>query len=305
MTLVRELNNNVAEILNSQTEHRKVKQTTLREMLWNWGPVARYPPRLASTLDEMLNGKILNEGFEIGKLGEFLSNTGNGTIGNPRAFRGRFITENMLENSNGPYKFLYEAGSDVLDCMHLRSDYRMKRYILSGSNSESVNINVGHIVVPEALRLNTMPTIASFTPDNVFSGVPYSVTTRDVRIDKALVAWLNSVFGMLMLRTFFSTVAGNFGHIRGWHIRSWPIPDLSNADLVQKLEKIFDEYSGVKWRTIPNQLSEGSINRDSNRRRFDAAIIEAICPTIDKDKVSNEFRGIYSSLLSTIADEPS
>ena len=303
--LVRELNNNVAEILNSQTEHRKVKQTTLREMLWNWGPVARYPPRLASTLDEMLNGKILNEGFEIGKLGEFLSNTGNGTIGNPRAFRGKFITENMLENSNGPYKFLYEAGSDVLDCMHLRSDYKMKRYILSGSNSESININVGHIVIPEAFRLNTMPTIASFTPDNVFSGVAYSVTTGDVRMDKALVAWLNSVFGMLMLRTFFSTIAGNFGHIRGWHIRSWPIPDFSNADLVQKLEKIFDEYSGVKWRTIPNQLSEGSINRDSNRHRFDAAIIEAICPTIDKDKVSNELRGIYSSLLSTIADEPS
>ncbi|MEM0134651.1 MAG: N-6 DNA methylase, partial [Thermoplasmatales archaeon] len=291
--------------LNSQFEYRKVKQDTLKEMLWNWGPVARYPQSLLSALDELLNGKIFGVDFAPRKLGDFLSKNSDGLIGNPRAYRGTFISDNMVENSNGPYKFLSEAGRSVMDKIQLRPDYRQKRYIQSGTSSGAGNINAGHIVVPESFRLNTMPLISSFTPEFVFSGVAYSITTGDLSTDKALTTWMNSVFGILMLRTFFSTVAGNFGHIRGWHLRSWPIPDFYDSNLVNSLEDIFNRYAGETWQPIPLQLSEGSFNLDSNRHKFDVDIIKAICPNLGLNEINRELNGIYTGLLTTISEEGS
>lgn len=300
--LARELASN-DNTLNTQFEYRKVKQGTLKEMLWNWGPVARYPQSLLSALDELLNGKIFGVDFPLTKLGVFLSNYSDGSIGNPRAYRGTFIADNLIENSIGPYKFLTEAGSTVIDKLQLRPDYRQKRYIQSDPSSGGANINAGHIMVPESFRLNTMPLISSFSPDFVFSGVAYSITTGDQSIDKALTTWMNSIFGILMLRTFFSTVAGNFGHIRGWHIRSWPIPNLSDSNLANSLENIFNKYAGETWQPIPLQLSEGSFNLESTRHKFDVDIIKAICPDLDLNEVNKFLNGIYTSLLTTIADE--
>lgn len=302
--LVRKLNGTFYKV-DGQIDVSHVKTSSLKEMVWNWSPLVRFPPKLMANLDGLLNSKIMDHKVEITKFGEFLNKGHTGSIANPRLFRGKFIEDNLVQNNGGPFKLLSEAGRGVMDRFLLRPDYKQKSYVLKSSDSKTTQINAGHIVIPESFRLNTMPLIGSFTPHNVISGVAYSVTTGDLETDKALSIWLNSVYGLIMIRTFISTVAGNFGHIRGWHIRSWPIPDISDSEIKKKLVSVFDKFTSVQWGPIPEQLRAGITDRESPRIRFDIEVIQALCPEVSTELISRELRQIYSDLITTISHSAS
>lgn len=302
--LVRKLNGTFNK-LDGQIDVSQIKASSLKEMVWNWSPLVRFPPKLMANLDGLLNSKILDHEVEIIKFGEFLKKTHTGSITNPRLFRGKFIEDNLVQNNGGPFKLLSEAGRSVMDRILLRPDYKQKSYVLKSSDAKTSQITPGHIVIPESFRLNTMPLIASFTPHNIISGVAYSVTTGDLDNDKALSVWLNSVYGLIMIRTFISTVAGNFGHIRGWHIRSWPMPDISNSELKKKLLSIFNKFSSVQWGSIPQQLSAGITDKGSPRINFDIEVIQALCPEVSVELISKELSHIYSDLITTISQSSS
>lgn len=302
--LVRKLNG-TSNKLDDKMDISQVKVSSLKEMVWNWSPLIRFPPKLMASLDGLLNNKILDHKVQITKFGEFLNKAATGSIANPRLFRGKFIEDNLVQNNGGPFKLLYEAGRGVMDRILLRPDYRQKSYVLKSSDSNPPQINAGHIIIPESFRLNTMPLIASFTPHNVVSGVAYSVTTGDLETDKALSVWLNSVYGLIMIRTFISTVAGNFGHIRGWHIRSWPVPEISDSEIKKKLGSIFDKFSAVQWGSIPDQLRTGITDKKSPRISFDIEVIQAICPEASAENISRELIHMYSDLFTTISQSSS
>ena len=298
--LVRQLNGK-SDQLNEQVNISKVQTSSLREMVWNWSPLVRFPPKLMAYLDGILNGKIMESKIEISRFGEFLKSKPSGSIANPRLFRGKFIEDNLVQNNGGPFKVLYEAGGGVIDKILLRPDYKQTNYTIKNNGTRTVQIHAGHVVIPESFRLNTMPLIASFTPHNVVSSVAYSVTTGDLETDKALCVWLNSVFGLIMIRTYLSTVAGNFGHIRGWHIRSWPIPNMSSPELRKKLVSTFEKFSTVQWRPIPEELKVSITNSESSRIKFDLEVIQAVCPEVSPELASMELTQIYSDMITTIS----
>ena len=287
--------------LNVSLEIGKVKQNSIKQMLWNWSPLIRFPKELLSTLDDLLDNKILGRNIPMTQLGTLLSGSNKGRIANPRTYRAKFLTENMSPNNGGPYKYLYEAGHRVFNRILLRSDYKMKRYNLLSNATSVARIHTGHIVIPESFRFNTMPLFVSYSQDEIISGVAYAATTGKSKLDKAIVAWLNSIFGILMLRTFFSTVQGNFGHIRGWHLRNWIIPEFSQEDIINNLESVFNKYSLIDFPNIPEQLKAGVIDKDSNRRTYDREVIFAISPDLNNEEVDNKLKEIYSALISTIS----
>lgn len=297
--LIRDINTgNIA--LNGTIEFKRIKYNSLEKMLWNWGPLIKYPQHLLSILDDLLDSIILGTRVPMVKLGTFLKENKR-SIGNPRAYRGKFLSVHMKANTIGPFKFLYEAGSNVMDRMHLRPDYKIKQYNFSEDKDPTISICTGHIIVPESFRLNTMPLIAAFSPSEIFSGVAYSITTGNLNLDKAIVTWMNSIFGILILRTFFSTVQGNFGHIRGWHLRSWLIPDFSHSEFGGKLVSIFEKYSSADFPKMTDQLKYAIINEKSDRRRFDKDIIKSFCPNLSEAEVDGKLNIMYSALLGSIS----
>jgi hypothetical protein len=92
------------------------------------------------------------------------------------------------------------------------------------------------LLVPEPIRFNTIPLIATWNIDLLISTVAFMIkvnSNQDLSSEtheKALCVWLNSTFIISYLRVIFATMEGRLGHIRGWHFKIFPFPDLSNSE---------------------------------------------------------------------------
>ena len=84
------------------------------------------------------------------------------------------------------------------------------------------------------------------------------------------------------LKALFSSVEGEYGHIRGWHLRVIPLPDLTNVCVVKELSKVFDKYASERWLPIPMQYERTLENEDMLRLNYDIDILKALSRAYNK-----------------------
>jgi hypothetical protein len=133
----------------------------------------------------------------------------------------------------------------------------------------------GNVLIAERMRLNTQSTPAMLTTERVLSNVWWPAKLRNHLSDaaaRALILWINSTLGLLVLLSFRAETEGAFVDFKKPTLQSMPVLDvgaLSGADL-QTLAREFDE------------IAEGTIHplkeiaSDEARRRIDDLLCQVL-----------------------------
>lgn len=274
-------------IHQSEAVVRVVDRRILEEFIWNLSPVLSLPPLVESMVCEMADGQL--SGARLVRLSE----TPGVSICNPRAFRGRQL-ETMFNIGSGHLRLLMKSGAKVFQRMLLNPSLATPVSPRTRSAAERYQASCGRLIIPGAVRFNSTPLMAAWSPEPLVSSRVH-VVRASLEVEKALCAWLNSTFAVAWLRAVFSTLEGCYGHIGGWHIRSLRVPDLSDRDVVERLNIVFNRFSTVDWPSLPEQYGK---SRWPLRVKYDVEILSAIGARVDEDWLSGIHGEMYG-LLST------
>ncbi|WP_324735651.1 N-6 DNA methylase [Thermococcus sp. SY098] len=283
--------------LNSEAEIYKIKRKTIEDFVWNWSILTDLPPSLVEFIGELLSGKIL--GYKV-NLTRILDLRIELKVTNPRKFRGANLKK-YFEEGNGQFRILKRTGKSVMNRLSLDLSTTEK---ISPKKGESVKVfreSSGHIIIPESIRFNTYPLLAVYSSTPLISGAAFVGTLGNSQMDKAFVAWLNSSYAILYLKPLISSVEGNFGHLRGWHLRTLPVPDLTNEKIVKNLAEVFENYKEETWKPLPKQYEDVINGEDDLRERYDLDILKAITDTpIDEESFELDILTLYIELLKIL-----
>lgn len=283
--------------LNSEAEIYKIKRKTIEDFVWNWSILTDLPPSLVRFISELLSGKIL--GYDV-NLTRILDLKIEFKVTNPRKFRGANLKK-YFEEGNGQFRILKKTGRSVMNRLSLDLSTTEK---ISPKKGESIKVfreYAGRLLIPEAIRFNSTPLIASFSDTPILSSRAHMITLDTNEQEKALCAWINSTFAIAYLRALFTTVEGNFGHIYGWHLRTLPVPDLTNEKIVKNLAEVFENYKEETWKPLPKQYEDVINGEDDLRERYDLDILKAITDTpIDEESFELDILTLYIELLKIL-----
>jgi hypothetical protein len=132
----------------------------------------------------------------------------------------------------------------------------------------------GRVLIAEKVRLNTQSAMAGLCETAVLSNVwwPYSINGGDVRQEKALVMWLNSSLGLLMLLAVREETEGAWINFKKPTLEHLPVLDVTSLALstLESLASAFDEVATQTLLPLPR------INEDAARAAIDSAIATAL-----------------------------
>lgn len=300
----------VIRVLSAEAELFPISKKTLENFVWNFSVLIDAPLALAELINDILQENILGLKVPIYKILD-LPNIGiKLEITNPRAFRGSNLGRYFSFSSSGKYKILRKTGKNIMTSLNLDLT-KTEKIIPKNKQAQRVyQEKGGRLLIPEALRFNTTPLIATWSQEPIISSRAHMIraaSSQNVspqKLEKALCAWLNSTFTISYLRVLFTTLEEKFGHIYGWHIRVIPIPDLSNLRVVDHLNKVFNSYVNVKWKSLPNQYEDVLNETDKTRLEYDLDILRALAVSynlsIENESVVNTLINIYKELLEII-----
>jgi len=286
-----------AKALNSEAEVYKVSRKTIEDFVWNWSILTDLPPSLVEFISELLSGKIFGYNANLTRI---LDLDIEFRVTNPRKFRGANLKK-YFEEDDGQFRILKRTGKNVMNKLGLDLSSTEKISPKSGESIRVFREYAGRLLIPEAVRFNSTPLVASFSETPILSSRAHMITLNTKDQEKALCAWINSTFAIAYLRALFTTVEGNFGHIYGWHIRTLPIPDLTNERIVKTLAQVFEKYKNKIWKPLPKQYESVINGEDNLRERYDVDILKAITDTpIDEESLEIDLLTLYVELLRII-----
>ncbi|MHA1757812.1 MAG: hypothetical protein ACTSVV_13635 [Promethearchaeota archaeon] len=301
----------IISILPSEAEIFSVKQKILKDFMWNFSILIDNPPNITKLITNLLDGNIFDFQIPIFKINELPKNNPfEIIINNPREYRGGNLTEKFDFTSTGQYKILRKTGKKVIISLFLSSE---KKEAIRPKNEEgrkSYREKGSRILIPESIRFNTTPLLATWSQEKIISTVAYMIKVKcdqeekSIQIEKCLSVWFNSSFIICFLKAIFSTLASKYGHIRGWHIQIIPILDFEVSNLLNNFVSIFDKYKDNIWESLPIQYEKVLNGIDMKRLDFDLDIIEAIATSynidLKREKYKEIFIDIYRELLEII-----
>jgi hypothetical protein len=132
----------------------------------------------------------------------------------------------------------------------------------------------GRIVLGERLWLVTQRVVAVHMSERVLGNVwwPFALAEDDERVSKALVLWLNSTLGLMLMLAHREETRGAWVAFKKPVLTAMPVLDprqLSSATLATLAER-FDEISGLSLNPFPQMES------DPARAMIDAALMDAL-----------------------------
>ncbi|MEM1668713.1 MAG: N-6 DNA methylase [Thermofilaceae archaeon] len=132
----------------------------------------------------------------------------------------------------------------------------------------------GRTVIVERLRLNTMRLASVFSYEKVLAAqwwtfVPH---TQDIDAEKALVIWLNSTLGLLMLLGHRTETEGAWVKFKKPVLEQMPVLDVRsiNESARRKLVQAFDQLAQKPLLPFPD------IEKDPTRAAIDKAVADAL-----------------------------
>ncbi len=293
----------IIRALSSKAEIFKLKKELLEEFSWNFSILTDNPPTVIELVSNILYGKLFGISIPIRKFGQF----DDLLITNPRKFRGNNLRRLFVVNPGGELKILKRTGKYVYSSFKLDIS-KLEDITPINKTAKEIYKKVGAtILVPEAIRFNTIPLIAVRCDKPIISSRAHMIKficENTEKLEKALCAWFNSTYVISYLKSLFTTVEGSFGHLYAWHLKTIPVPDLTHKELSDNLAKIFDVYSNVVWPPLPKQYELVLNREDMTRLKYDMDILKALAKshndTINMSNISEILLNIYRELLYMI-----
>jgi type I restriction-modification system DNA methylase subunit len=280
-------------------EIKAVNKTIVDEFVWNFAPILNLPPLVKQKLEQLIAGQL----FDI-KL-QFLRvmDLDGFAMTNPRTFRGRQFSSKFRVSDEGEFRFLNQTGKKMVNKLALDMLNTIPIVPLHAESSILYEKSGGRLLVPEAIRFNTTPLLATWSQRTIVSSRAHMLKC-DTEKERALCAWMNSVFSIIWLRILFTTLEERFGHIYGWHIRTLKVPDLSKQAIVTGLANVFHKYAHATWQSLPEQFKQVIDGKNSMRLDFDYDIISSLSKasnvSMDESSVKNELKALYAETLSML-----
>ena len=133
-------------------------------------------------------------------------------------------------------------------------------------------------MLAERLRLNTVRAVSVLMTEKVLSNVWWSFVfgqpkgARIAEAEKALVLWLNSTMGIMILLGQREETRGAWVDFKKPSLLSMPVLDVSSlsADNLRKLAEVYDQVADNSLLTL------GEIDCDTTRRAIDEALGEVL-----------------------------
>ncbi|MGC9113429.1 MAG: N-6 DNA methylase, partial [Acidilobus sp.] len=233
----------------------KVKRADLLRNLDNWGLFTAFSDAsLVSEAVSIMSGNVCGVRVPVTLLDNVVK-----TIGiDRRQFHNYFEPT----SSETPYPVLFGGGEEVRVSMAV--GHNMFARPKNGQAREVFYENAGNVLVPDRIRANTAHVTALYSSKPMLSNIFYAVRLKCDNADKALVAWLNSTWGLMTMLAKREETSGAFISLKMGQWRSLPVLDVCSLsdDELSNLTKVFDKYSKVQFRRIPEQYGEGA---DPNR----------------------------------------
>lgn len=283
----------------SEAEVRAIRAGAVERFAWNLAPLLGLPPQVGRLTGEMTEGRLLGVQVRLVRLMDLPGLRAT----NPRKFRGREFTSRFSPSPSGPLRILDRAGRAVFNRLELDPS---KARPIEPKTEEAASFyreRAGRLLVPEAVRFNSTPLIATWSPEVLASSRAHMLRA-DPRLERALCAWMNSTFALAWLRALFTTVEGGFGHVYGWHLRALMVPDLSDDETLRALESTFLRHSGELWPPLPDQYREDLNGAGGQRLSYDLEILsiltESSGSSVDPAKAEAGLRSLYLGLLELL-----
>ncbi|MGC9113405.1 Eco57I restriction-modification methylase domain-containing protein, partial [Acidilobus sp.] len=264
----------------------RVKRADLLRNLDNWGLFTAFSDAsLVSKTMSIMSGGLCGVKAPVTLLGNVID-----TIGiDAHQFHNYFEPT----SSEAPYPVLFGGGEENRVSMAVR--HNMFARPRSEQAKDVFYKNAGNVLVPDRIRANTAHVTALYSDEQLLSNIFYAIRLKCDNADKALVAWLNTTWGLMTILAKREETMGAFIRLKMGQWRSLPVLDVCSLsdDKLSRLAEVFDKYSKVQFRRIPEQYGEGA---DPNRLGFDLDVLKALSPVIDEDKARLCITNIYRNL---------
>lgn len=297
--LVGEGSEGIARAGRSEAEVRLVRRGLVEEFVWNLSPILGLPRGVERLVMCMNRGRLPGLRTRLTRLAD----APGLRVTNPRRFRGREFSSRFVHSPSGGLRIVDRAGRGPFSRLEL--DPRLARRISPRSVDAGrfYRERSGRLLVPEAVRFDSTPLVTTWSPEPIASSRAHVVRLDPAR-ERALCAWMNSTFAVAWLRAMFTTVEGGFGHVYGWHLRAMRVPDLTEPDVVSRLDSVFRRYARVTWPPLPEQYREARRGGDSPRLDFDLDVLSALAEAsggrLDEDETRTELTSLYAEILELL-----
>lgn len=258
----------------------------------NWGVYTSPHPELVDVALDLEEGYIVIPGYRrlripVAPLGRVAESIGV----DRHQFRDHF---RPTRDPTG-YPILYGGGENVRRRMTVEPNayaepLRERSRILYERYSAKV-------LVPDRIRWNTIHVTAMLSSKPVLSNMHYAVRVGGPErlrssMEKALVLWLNSAWGIAALLSRSCDTEGAWSQVKASQWRILPVLDVRRLgeSALARLARVYDEFSSRELGRIPRQLATGS------RLELDLKFLKALRPEIDPERASQGLFRIYRLL---------
>lgn len=283
-------NGNFAEAGGATAYIHEVSREELKENVDNWGRFVAFPNiKLIRFIDELNSGSLFGKKIPMTKLGKIA------TVGIDRhQFHNSFkITSTK---AIGSYPIVW--GGNEERRTHLEGKFNSFAIPIDEKADKMFKEKSSYLLVPDRTRLNTAHIISIFLPSKTLSNIFYAVRLTkhgSIKKYKALCAWLNSTFGLLLILANRQETEGAWVSLKMSHWRLQKVLDISGLSkgAIEKLSAIFDRYANKEMPRLPQQYKTKKI--DPERLAFDKEVLEALNIKVGEEDLKEIYKMIYES----------
>ncbi len=162
----------------------------------------------------------------------------------------------------------------------------------------------GRILVPDRVRWTTVHVLALYSSKPLLSNMFYAVRLRGIaehevaEAEKALVYWLNTTWGMLIVLIAREETEGAWTSLKMGQWRLLHVLDVTKLPraTLERIAQAFDEIAERAFKRIPQQFSENSSQVDPLRMKADLNFLRALEPCLDERRAMSKLFKLYRKL---------
>ncbi len=291
---------NALDRVDPSIEITTVDQDALHEFTWNWSVLTDLPGPLLKIIRAFLAGDVLGSRVATVSLAGIKVAGKDVMVSNPRTFRGKKLVDNFSFQGNGNCMVLREAGKSTMTSLVIKEPPLERASPVASSSATLHGRHAGHVFIPEAVRFNTLPLVAGYSSEPFISSVGMVIDLHEPEYSKAVVAWLNSTISLIMFKPMVSSVFGNFGHVRGWHLKTVKVPDITDPTLRKGLAAVFEKYGSREFDSLPIQYERVLDGTDTLRLDYDVDVVLAVVPSARKGEIVDKLMATYASFVNIL-----
>jgi len=282
----------------------RVEAKKLIEKLHNWGIFASTSDlQLIETVNALENGFLILDKIKkripITRLGELLSDISKigaylSDIASLPLRGNRIDCSRLSRNVPGGIPMLCGGGEELRD----RLSVRPNAWFRAPENArELIERSLAKLLLPRRIWCPTAGVTAVYAEEPLISNIFFSswLHTRNENLEKVLVLWLNSIWGLLSILLYREETRGPFIELSIPQWKLLPVIDVNSLapDTLNKLVSLFDALRERHFRRLPQQFSSTSSKVDPSRLILDLGILKALGIDENEEEIKNALLKIY------------